>query len=66
MNTFGTFRSWHFENWIEVFEEYEDGFFFEKWYAINPWIDAIPATPLEIYAAFSEQDWRRGSCGGCI
>jgi hypothetical protein len=22
MNTYGTYQSWHFENWIEVFEDY--------------------------------------------
>ena len=66
MGTFGTYQSWHFEDWMEVFESYEDGWFFEEWYANNPWADAIPATPIEIYSAFAEQDWRHGSCGGCI
>lgn len=66
MNTFGTYQSWHFEDWLEVFEDYEDGLYFEEWYEHNPWVDAIPATPIEIYTAFAENDWRAGSCGGCI
>lgn len=66
MNTFGTYQSWHFEDWMEVFEDYEDGLYFGDWYAANPWVDAIPAPAIEIYCAFAEQDWRPGSCGGCI
>ena len=66
MGTFGTYQSWHFEDWMEVFEDYEDGLYFEAWYERNPWVDAVPAPPIEIYSAFSEQDWRHGQCGGCI
>lgn len=66
MNTFGTYQSWHFEDWLEVFDSYEDGLMFAEWYEANPWIDAIPASPIEVYYAFAEHDWRHGSCGGCI
>lgn len=51
---------------MEVFEDYEDGLYFEAWYERNPWVDAVPALPIEVYTAFAEQDWRHGSCGGCI
>lgn len=67
MNTFGTYQSWHFDDdWSEVFEDYEDGLYFEAWYERNPWVDAVPALPVEVYTAFAEHDWRHGSCGGCI
>ena len=40
MNTFGSYQSWHFEDWIEVFEDYEDGLFFDEWLLENKeWID---------------------------
>ena len=66
MNTYGTYQEWHFEDWEEVFESYEDGLMFSKWLAENPWVNKIPATPLDVYCAFAEKDWRHNSCGGCI
>ena len=70
MNTYGTYYSWHFENWIEVFEKYEDGLNCDDWIKENKyWLDTITediSVQKEIYDAISEQDFRHGSCGGCI
>lgn len=70
MNTAGTYQSWHFENWLEVFEDYEDGLECEEWIKENKyWLDTISAdrnTQSDIFYAISASDWRHGSCGGCI
>lgn len=66
MDTFGVYQSWHFEDWEEVFEDYEDGLECEEWIAANPWVQKLPASPIDIFYAFQAQDWRHGSCGGCI
>lgn len=70
MNTYGTYEEWHFENWVEVFEDYEDGLMCDEWIAENKyWLDIITDdidTQVEIFNAINEQDWRSGSCGGCI
>lgn len=66
MNTAGTYQRWHFVDWFEVFEDYEDGLEYEEWLAENPWANDLPAPSLDIYMAFQAEDWRYGSCGGCI
>ena len=70
MNTFGTYQSWHFENWMEVFEDYEDGLGETDWIEGNKdWLSLITdsyETMREIYNAIASEDFRRGSCGGCI
>ena len=70
MNTYGTYQSWHFEDWMEVFENYESGLFCEDWIEENKeWLDKITKdekVQAEIYYAINEQDFRSGSCGGCI
>ena len=70
MNTFGTYQSWHFENWLEVFEDYTDGLVCEDWINQNDyWLKEITDnndTKILIYNAINEQDFRSGSCGGCI
>ena len=70
MKTYGTYQSWHFENWMEVFEDYEDGLVCDEWIAENKyWLDTITNDldiQEEIYYAINKQDWRAGSCGGCI
>lgn len=70
MNTYGTYEEWHFEDWKEVFEDYEDGLVCEEWIAENKyWLDTITEdydTQVEIYKAINKHDWRNGSCGGCI
>ena len=66
MNTAGTYQSWHFENWIEVFEDYEDGLEFDEWVVENPWVAELPAAPQDVFYAIQVQDFRPGECGGCI
>ena len=70
MDTFGTYQSWHFENWMEVFEDYEDGLSCSEWIEKNKyWLDIITdnvSVQSEIFNAINEKDWRYGSCGGCI
>lgn len=70
MNTFGTYQSWHFENWIEVFEDYQDGLKMDEWIEKNTyWLHRITKDEKilqEIYDAIQEEDFRECSCGGCI
>lgn len=70
MNTYGIYQSWHFDdNWIEVFEDYEDGLECDDWIKANAWIDKICDSydeKVELFKAIQEQDFRTGSCGGCI
>jgi hypothetical protein len=68
-DTFGTYEEWHFENWIEVFEDYECGMHCDDW--CNEYQDYLEKVapksdwPL-VFEAFQANDWRHGSCGGCI
>lgn len=66
MNTAGTYQEWHFVDWVEQFEDYEDGLEFEEWVAENPWVHDLPASLFDIYLAFQAEDFRPGECGGCI
>lgn len=70
MNTFGTYQSWHFEDWMEVFEDYEDGLDCEAWIEKNDeWLSEITkdySIKEQIFAAIQSKDFRSGSCGGCI
>lgn len=75
MNTYGEYESWHFdEDYMEVFESYTDGLKFNEWYESNKeWLNKlfsdynIPISELEsLYEAIQSQDFRTGSCGGCI
>lgn len=66
----GTYQSWHFENWEVVWERYRDGLDCSEW--CEQWKDWLNELGLseeerrEVYEAFAEEDWRYGSCGGCI
>ena len=70
MNTFGTYQSWHFEDWLEVFEDYSDGLDCDEWIDENDyWLKEITDnndTKILIYQAINKEDFRSGSCGGCI
>lgn len=76
-NTEGTYSSWHFEDWSEVFEDYEDGLPFDEWVKsdINGLHDSLDLHGFNsddmglmalLYEAISAEDWRSNSCGGCI
>lgn len=70
MNTYGTYQNWHFEDWLEVFDSYDDGLDCEDWVASNKWwlnnITTNLEVQKEIYYAINSQDFRSGSCGGCV
>lgn len=71
MNTFGTYWSWHFnDEYIEEFDSYEDGMHCDEWIEENDyWLKDITddySVKEEIYDAFNADDFRAGSCGGCI
>lgn len=66
MNTAGTYDEWWFEDWQETFGTYEDGLEYEEWMAENEWVLNLPAAPFDVFLAFQYEDWRPGSCGGCI
>jgi hypothetical protein len=75
MNTYGEYQSWHFdENYMEQFDSYTDGLNFEDWKTSNgEWLKElfnqynISESELEnLYKAIQSEDFRNGSCGGCI
>lgn len=77
MNTFGEYEEWHFdENMIEQFESYEDGLKCHEWiYENREWItkmfeeNNIKVTEellIDLFNKIQSEDWRHGSCGGCI
>lgn len=70
MNTYGTYQSWHFEDWMEVFEGYDDGLDCGEWIEENAyWLNTIAgdySVQEKIYHAINAEDFRSGSCGGCI
>ena len=70
MNTYGIYQSWHFEDWMEVFEDYEDGLDCEEWIEENDeWLSEITtdySIKEQIFTAIQSEDFRSGSCGGCI
>lgn len=68
-STYGLYQSWHFEDWLEVFESYEDGLNAEQWIEeYQDWLESFaPEEDWEdIYYAFQMNDFRMGSCGGCV
>ncbi len=77
METFGSYDSWSFgESWGEEWESYTDGDLYEEWIEDNiPWVSrmleshnilANAETFRSVYDAFQSDDFRNGSCGGCI
>lgn len=71
MNTIGTYQRWDFNNAeLEMFEDYDDGLECEEWILENKeWLDNIStdiSTQRDIFLAINAEDFRSGSCGGCI
>ena len=69
MGTYGHFEKWHFEDWEEVWEEYDDGLHEAEWCQENSdWLIAIaPKQEWEkLFSAFQQCDFRRECCGACI
>lgn len=70
-NTYGSYATWSFgEDWEEEWDWYDDGLPYEAWVRENEeWLSKLPCAEFdmeELYKAFQEEDWRHGSCGGCI
>jgi hypothetical protein len=80
-NTFGTYDTWHFENWDAVWETYQDGLHFDSWYTslISEDINGLKSSLIrhgfdiknedfihDLYDEIASKDWRHNSCGGCI
>jgi len=71
MDTYGIYQTWHFtDNWDVEFNFYEDGLDCENWIKENEyWLNKI-STNLSIqkyiYHEINTEDFRCGSCGGCI
>lgn len=77
MFTFGEFGKWCFnEDFMEEWDFYEDGDTKEIWIHRNSeWVTSmfqehdIEVTEellSDLFDKVQEQDWRHGSCGGCI
>ena len=79
METSGVYESWHFggdSGWEEIFESYENGYSFQEWILKNKWIfpalksigvtDVTEQECQELFSKIQSEDWRSGSCGGCI
>lgn len=77
MYAFGEYGEWHFdEEYMEEWDYYTDGDTKEVWIQRNlEWITSmfqeheIEITDellSELFDKIQEQDWRHGSCGGCI
>lgn len=70
-NTYGYYNSWHFdENWMEVTDWYYDGLETFDWVKENQdWLESISENEEDwylIYDAFNAEDFRPGSCMGCV
>lgn len=75
-NTYGIYKSWHFNNWMEEWDDYKDGMLYEDWIENVPnglleslskhGIELSDGEMRELYSKIQEEDWRYGSCGGCI
>lgn len=70
MGCAGIYQEWSFVNGWEVeWNAYHDGLNVTEWIKENEyWLKDIgPEEEYEdIFEAFQENDWRGGSCGGCI
>lgn len=70
MGCSGIYQEWTFtNNWEVEWSTYHDGLDAEKWIKENEkWLKEIgPEEDYEkIFEAFQKNDWRMGSCGGCI
>lgn len=71
MNTYGSYKKWHFgADWEVEWESYRDGLECEEWIKENKyWLDTISTdygVQVDIFYSINASDWRHGSCGGCI
>ena len=81
MGTEGSYESWHFENWSEVFESYDDGLYFDDWVKSTQAVELrlmiddnliqkqtkmSDSDMKNLFSELQNNDWRASSCGGCI
>lgn len=70
MSTSGDYDRWSFnDDYSEEWSSYHDGLGFDEWLKTNNWARAVTTDVTELRELFdliSGQDWRHGSCGGCI
>ena len=71
MDTYGTYSCWSFDdNYIEQWGKYRDGLKGPEWISKNfDWLEKITNDRKvmgKIFSTFQKEDWRHGSCGGCI
>ena len=78
MNTYGNYSNWHFdEDYSEIWEDYTDGLNYENWLQSDTGKSLIELTKRngfeltseeieDLYIKLQQQDFRTGSCGGCI
>ena len=71
MGTAGSYSSWCFSNGYDVkWSSSEEGLDSEDWIDANKyWLKELPIDESEypqVFKLINEQDFRSGSCGGCI
>lgn len=71
MWTYGVYKSWHFDDsWNVIWESYKEGHECDIWIKNNiKWLKTITEdreVMEQIYNAINAEDFRYGSCGGCI
>ena len=71
MGTYGFYDTWRFdEDWNTIWESYENGFECKFWIEENlEWLKTITIDKKvmeQVYDAINAEDFRAGSCGGCI
>lgn len=70
MGCSGWYQEWMFVNgWETEWSSYHDGLSADEWIKENEyWLKDIGPEKdyKDIFCAFQENDWRGGSCGGCI
>lgn len=70
MSCLGQYEEWYFDDeWNVHWSNYVDGLSAENWIDVNlDWISKFSDwwDYEKIFYAFQENDWRAGSCGGCI
>tara|TARA_R110000765_G_scaffold426338_1_gene541624 strand:+ start:1095 stop:1445 length:351 start_codon:yes stop_codon:yes gene_type:complete len=72
------YSTWHFEDWIDVWEDHEDGLDFSEWCQseigkriigyIQSEVDGELTydEKIDIFGQVQDLDFRSSSCGGCI